>query len=98
MADVLTVAGSAVLTTPYDWSGAVTPIEAWIGGHSQRGPDRGASEPLLRSLLTPGAHPQSSQRLRLTAEIPHVPWRTRVHDRSAVEYAVHVVVAEALPT
>lgn len=98
MADVLTPAGSAVLTTPYDWSGAVTPIEAWIGGHSQRGPDRGASEPLLRSLLTPGAHPQSSERLRLIAEIEHVPWRTRVHERSMVEYSVHVVVAEALST
>jgi SAM-dependent methyltransferase/uncharacterized protein YbaR (Trm112 family) len=94
VADVLAEDGRAVLTTPYDWSGSVTPVEAWIGGHSQRGPNRGAGEPLLRSLLTPGAHPQSSHRLRLTAEIEHVPWRARVHDRSIVEYAVHVVVAE----
>jgi SAM-dependent methyltransferase len=97
LADVLASGGSAVLTTPYDWSGSVTPIEAWIGGHSQRGPDRGASEPLLRALLTPGAHPQSSERLRLTAEIEQVPWRTRVHDRSMVEYTVHLVAAEAHP-
>lgn len=98
VADVLIPGGSAVFATPYDWSGNVTPVEAWIGGHSQRGPDRGASEPLLRSLLTPGAHQQSSDRLRLTGEIEHVPWRTRVHDRSMVEYTVHVVVAEAFGT
>jgi len=97
IAHVLEPGGSALLTTPYDWSGAVTPIEAWIGGHSQRGPERGAGEPLLRSLLTPGAHPQSSDRLRLIAEIEQVPWRTRVHDRSMVEYAVHVVAAGSQP-
>lgn len=97
MADLLTAGGTVLLSTPYDWSGAVTPIEAWIGGHSQRGPNRGAAEPLLRSLLTPGACPQSSDRLRLIAEIEHVPWSARLHDRSTVEYTVHVVAAEALP-
>jgi SAM-dependent methyltransferase len=97
VADILAAGGSAVFSTPYDWSGTVTPIEAWIGGHSQRGPDHGASEPLLRSLLTPGAHPQASDRLRLTAELQHVPWRARLHDRSVVEYTVHVVAAELHP-
>jgi SAM-dependent methyltransferase/uncharacterized protein YbaR (Trm112 family) len=97
VADVLSVGGTALLSTPYDWSPSATPVEAWIGGHSQRGDDHGASEPLLRSLLTPGAHPQSCDRLRLTAEIEHVPWRARLHDRSIVEYTVHVVAAEVLP-
>jgi SAM-dependent methyltransferase len=97
VADLLAPGGSALFSTPYDWSGAVTPVEAWIGGHSQRGEDHGASEPLLRLLLTPGAHPQSSGRLRITAEIEHVPWRARLHDRSIVEYTVHIVAAEALP-
>jgi SAM-dependent methyltransferase/uncharacterized protein YbaR (Trm112 family) len=97
VADLLTPGGKAVFATPYDWSSGVTPVEAWIGGHSQRGPDHGASEPLLRSLLTPGAHPQSSDRLRLTAEIQHMPWHARLHDRSFVEYTVHIVAAEALP-
>jgi len=98
VADLLSENGVAVLSTPYDWSGSVTPIEAWIGGHSQRGDEHGASESLLRSLLTPGAHTQSSGRLRLTGEIQKVPWRARLHDRSFVEYTVHVVTAEALPT
>lgn len=96
LADLLPAGGTAVLATPYDWSGNVTPIEAWIGGHSQRGENRGASEPLLRSLLTPGAHPQSSERLRMTNELEHVQWRARLHDRSFVEYVVHVVAAEAV--
>ena len=97
VADLLTAGRTAIFSTPYDWSSSVTPVEAWIGGHSQRGPDQGASEPLLRSLLTPGAHPQSSERLRLTAEVQHVPWHARLHDRSLVKYTVHVVAAEALP-
>lgn len=83
--------GRAILTTPYDWTPGVTPPEAWIGGHSQRGPDAGASEPFLRSLLTPGAHPQSVEGLELLAEAD-VPWHTRLHDRSTVSYANHLVV------
>ncbi|MES9880735.1 MAG: methyltransferase domain-containing protein, partial [Sedimenticola sp.] len=33
---VLQPGGSTIIATPYDWSAVVTPIEAWIGGHSQR--------------------------------------------------------------
>lgn len=95
MARVLRGGGRVVLATPYDWSVNVTPVEAWIGGHSQRGPDRGASEPLIRSLLTPGAHPQSSTQLHILGEIANVPWSARLHDRSTVQYSVHVVCAEA---
>ncbi len=97
LSSVVRVGGRVALATPYDWSVNVTPVEAWIGGHSQRGPDRGASEPLLRSLLTPGSHPQSSSRLRLVGESENVPWRARLHDRSMVEYSVHVVCAEVEP-
>ena len=32
--------GKAILSTPYDWSPRATPIEAWLGGHSQRGERR----------------------------------------------------------
>ncbi len=93
--NVLRPGGRAVLTTPYDWSAAVTPPGQWIGGHSQRGPDRGASEPFVRSLLTPGAHPQSTAGLELVAEVADLPWHTRLHDRSTVSYGVHLVVAAA---
>ena len=87
--------GSLILATPYDWSPQVTAIEAWIGGHSQRGPNAGAAEPLLRSLLTPGAHPQSVKGLRLSNELMSVPWHTRIQDRSTMSYSVHLVTAEA---
>jgi SAM-dependent methyltransferase/uncharacterized protein YbaR (Trm112 family) len=86
--------GQTLLSTPYDWSQATTPMEAWLGGHSQRGPGAGAGEPLLRSLLTPGQHPQSLEKLRITGEIENFPWQARMHERSNVGYSVHVVAAE----
>ena len=92
---MLPVGGSALFATPYDWSPNATPVEAWIGGHSQRGPDKGAAEPLLRALLTPGAHPQSVEGLTITGEIESVPWLTRLHDRSTVTYSTHLVAARA---
>jgi len=91
---VLRPGGAAILTTPYDWSAGATPVEAWLGGHSQRGPDAGAGVPVLRALLTPGAHPQSLKHLRLIDELDPVPWHTRLHERSTVSYEVHLVVAE----
>lgn len=90
--------GQTLLATPYDWSQATTPMEAWLGGHSQRGPGAGAGEPLLRSLLTPGQHPQSLDNLRLSGEIENFPWHARMHERSNVGYSVHVVAAETTGT
>lgn len=93
-ADLLRPGSRIILSTPYDWSVNVTPMQAWIGGHSQRAHGRGASEPFLRTLLTAGAHSHSSDRLRIQVEIDHVPWRARLHGRSEVEYSVHVITAE----
>ena len=95
LARILRPAGCAVLSTPYDWSPGATPVEAWIGGHSQRGSGHGASEPFVKSLLTPGAHPQSIHGLRMTGEIEEFPWNARIHDRSTMAYKVHLVVAKA---
>ncbi|MEQ8710447.1 MAG: methyltransferase domain-containing protein [Rhodospirillales bacterium] len=78
--------GWLVLATPYDWSPAVTRTESWIGGHSQRAEDRGAAEPRLRALL-------SESGWTITDELPRQPWATRLHDRSSVDYAVHLIVA-----
>ena len=86
---VLAEGGGAVLSTPYDWSNGATPYESWLGGHSQRGPWAGASEPFLRALLTPGAHPHSLGGLRLVGE-RDVPWHVRMHDRSTVLYRAHL--------
>jgi SAM-dependent methyltransferase/uncharacterized protein YbaR (Trm112 family) len=77
--------GKLLLTTPYDWTAHATPVEQWLGGHSQRGPDGGAAEPFLRSLLAPD--------LELVAEELNVPWQVRTHERSTVHYDVHLIVA-----
>lgn len=54
-----------------------------------------SGEPLLRSSRTTSAHPHSSDRLRLTIEIKHVPRYTAGADRSVIEYTVFVVATEA---
>jgi SAM-dependent methyltransferase/uncharacterized protein YbaR (Trm112 family) len=94
LARVLAPGGKALLGCPYDWAPSATPLEGWLGGHSQRGPDGGTSEPVLRRLLTPGAHPWSVAGLELRAECEAVPWSVRLHERSTVSYRVHGVVAE----
>ncbi len=91
---LLVPGGKAILSTPYDWSPAATPVEAWLGGHSQRGETAGASEPVLRALLTPGAHPASLDGLRVIAEESYIPWRVRLHERAVMEYRVDLLVAE----
>jgi SAM-dependent methyltransferase/uncharacterized protein YbaR (Trm112 family) len=93
---VLREGARAVLASPYDWSPSATPIEGWVGGHSQRGPERGASEASLRALLSPGQHPAAIGGLSLVAESPSRPWLVRVHDRSVMQYSAHIVVAEAM--
>ncbi len=95
LARVLSPGARVILCTPYDWSPAATPIEAWIGGHSQRGPEGGRADVALRALLTPGAHPASLGSLRLVGEAAALPWTVRVHERSTMLYAVHLVVAES---
>jgi SAM-dependent methyltransferase/uncharacterized protein YbaR (Trm112 family) len=80
--------GTVVLATPYDWSTNATPVESWLGGHSQRGPHRGASEPVLHALLAEAG-------LTVVSEEPHVPWRVRLHERSSIDYDVHLVVARS---
>lgn len=84
-ARVLRPGGTALFSTPYDWTPSATPVEQWLGGHSQRGANRGAAEPVLRALL--------ARHFDVAAEEEHVPWRVRVHERSVMEYLVHVVVA-----
>lgn len=90
---LLKAAAPAVLCTPYDWTPGVTPAEQWIGGHSQRSELAGDSAAFLRQLLTPGAHPQSVSTLALEAEVEALPWTVRVHARSVMHYAVHLLVA-----
>ncbi|MFT3765659.1 MAG: methyltransferase domain-containing protein [Minicystis sp.] len=92
-ARVLAPGAAAVICSPYDWSAAATPMETWLGGHSQRGAAHGDGAAVLRALLTQSGHPAAIPGLRLEAEIEEVPWHVRLHDRSTVGYGVHVVAA-----
>jgi len=83
--------GVAVLASPYDWAATATPFERWIGGHSQRGPAAGSSEVELRRLFGVPPIEGLDTGLVIGAEIDAVPWRLRVHDRSSIDYACHVV-------
>lgn len=94
IARILQTSASAMIATPYDWSAAATPLEQWIGGHSQRSSTGGQSDAMLRQLLTPGMHPQSIEGLVRVAEKDHLPWRLRLHDRSSVTYDVHLTIAQ----
>ena len=94
MAALLRPGGRLLLATPYDWSARATPPAAWIGGHSQRAADGGAAEPFLRALLRDGAHPQSVARLEPLGEVMDWPWHTRLHERSAVQYASHLLALQ----
>jgi SAM-dependent methyltransferase/uncharacterized protein YbaR (Trm112 family) len=86
LARVLAPDGKALIATPYDWTPQATAVGQWLGGHSQRGAHRGCSEPVLRSAL-------EELGLEVIAEEAEWPWRLRVHERSAVDYQVHLVVA-----
>ncbi len=90
MAGAAMPGGAVLLATPFDWSTRATPLAGWLGGHSQRGPGRGAAEPLLRALVTEGAHPLAVPGLEVTGEADQ-DWQTRLHDRAGVQYRTHLL-------
>jgi hypothetical protein len=90
---ILIQGGSVVTCSPYDWSPAATPVEGWLGGHSQRGENKGDSASIVQALLTPGALPVSLRELEIVGASAQVPWVTRVHERSTVAYQTHLVAA-----
>ncbi len=90
MAQVLRSGGRAALCTPYDWAPSATPLEGWLGGHSQRGPERGDAEPALRALLDPASPRYAGGGLRLLGE-READWRVRLHARSEMRYRVDML-------
>lgn len=91
LAEAVRPGGRILLACPYDWSTRATPVETWIGGHSQRGAYGGEAEPFLRALLREGAHAQSVTGLTLLEEDQAWPWQTRLHERGAVQYRTHLL-------
>ena len=86
--------GHVLLASPYDWTGAVTPPEAWIGGHSPRADGGGRSEAVLPALLREGAHPAAISGVRVLGQRDDVPWHVRTHERSVTAFRLHVLAAE----
>jgi hypothetical protein len=91
---VLAPGAPALLSTPYDWSPAATPVVQWIGGHSQRGPAAGASADELRRILSPDAAAGVDTGLVIARERDGVPWRVQANERSATEYSLHLLALE----
>ena len=91
LAETVRPGGRILLATPYDWSTRATPVETWIGGHSQRSAYAGEAEPFLRALLQEGSHAQSVAGLTLLGEDQAWPWQTRLHERGAVQYRTHLL-------
>lgn len=90
-ATLLAPGGGAVICSPYDWSPTATQPPYWIGGHSQRGPHGGSAESLIRAILTEAAHPQSIAGIAIAGEIEDQPWAVRLHARSTMVYALHLL-------
>ena len=88
---VLADEGRAVFSIPFDWAGQVTPVEAWLGGHSQRSSHAGSPEAILDLLLSEG--PLAAGSLRRSGAVGEVPWHVRLHDRSCMYYSAYLVVA-----
>jgi hypothetical protein len=87
----LAAGAPAVLSTPYDWSAMATPVEGWLGGHSQRGPGAGSSAAELRRILGEGAPAGVDTGLVVVDERDRVPWRVYVNERSTMDYAVDLL-------
>lgn len=85
--------GQALVACPYDWAPSATPIEGWLGGHSQRGPLAGEPAAIVRALLTP-TETNADPTLRIRGEIENLPWHARLHDRSVVSYALHLLALQ----
>ena len=96
LAKILMPGGAALMTTPFDWSANATPVEAWLGGHSQRWGLQGRSEAFLDSLLSGGSHPNCLQNLGIQASEEGFQWPVRLHDRSRVVYTTRVMALRAL--
>lgn len=74
---------AAFFTTPFDWSPTVAQTDQWLGGHSQRSPQHGMSEPVLRATLDQAG-------FDTVAEADDLPWTLRLHDRSVMHYRLHL--------
>lgn len=84
--------GHAVLVTPYDWTPGATPIEGWLGGHSQRSPDAGDSAAMLRRMFGTADRAGWIPGLEHVAEADEILWSVRLHERAVTRYREHLLL------
>lgn len=81
---LLSPGAQAHLATPFDWSAPVTPMNAWLGGHSQHNEWRGESSEILfetlKVLRDSEAHSLAIQEQR------DIAWEVRIHERNTARY------------
>jgi SAM-dependent methyltransferase/uncharacterized protein YbaR (Trm112 family) len=87
---VLAPGAAALFSSPYDWSPQATPMDQWIGGHSQRSVGGGSSVVELRRVLSANCAAGVDTGLVLEQERDGVPWRVQTSERSTMEYSVHL--------
>jgi SAM-dependent methyltransferase len=92
MADALALDGRLTVCTPFDWSGAATPIEQWLGGHSPRGTHGGRCEEILVAMLR-REHEAGVSGLRVLHDERALEWQVRLHSRAIMRYVVQMVTA-----
>jgi SAM-dependent methyltransferase/uncharacterized protein YbaR (Trm112 family) len=90
---ILLPQAKAIVSTPFDWSANVTPIEAWLGGHSQRAPHKGLGGAFLRVLLSSEKSPAELQQLAILRE-ENVEWNLRLHNRSLMQYKTYLMILQ----
>ncbi len=90
---ILQPQGEAIISTPFDWSVNVTPVESWLGGHSQRAPHEGLGSSFLRALLGSEKSPVELRQLQILRE-EDVPWNLRLHDRSLMQYKTYLMILQ----
>ncbi len=85
---VLTPGGACALATPFDWSGAATPLANWLGGRGAQGGEGARCDLALDALLSEG--PSVAGALRRSRAPGEAEWRIRLHDRSSMQYLTHL--------
>lgn len=87
---VLAPGSPALYASPYDWSASATPLDQWLGGHSQRSASRGDSAAELRRILSPECAAGIDTGLVIEEECDGVAWTLQTSDRATVQYATHL--------
>ena len=81
---ILKPEAEAFLATPFDWSAPVTPMNAWLGGHSETNEWHGESSAILEETLR-RLRNETGEGLTIQAK-NDLPWEVRIHERNRAVY------------